>query len=579
MNRFLIPFLLTILLCMSCNRDIDILAGNKPEVTFDTEDLYYEVKIGAETTISPTYKYVDDKTQYRWTVDDEPGFASGASYTRHWEREGTYYLTLAVTNSAGTTVEELRVDVVPRALPTISFPISGDCLLLRVGTEYLLTPEIGNRHTEGLSLQWTLNGEPTGTSESCLIKAEKVGEYILALTATNIDGTVTEEITVKVVETLPYELAFPSHSHFDPSTVRYTFPGRAVYLEPTMSGLEGNTYVWTVDGKVTECTSRHMIYTPDRPGEHTVSVLVDGHATASVRVVAVDATEEGRRRPFTGSSQAARVKVLEWCPAPGQFIGDPTSGMDGSETTLAAANAWAQGRLDKQWFVSLGGFGGYIVVGFDHSVPNVEGQMDFSVTGNALINPSAAGGGSNEPGVVYVMQDTNGNGLPDDEWYELHGSETGKPEVVSNYAVTYYRPSGPKMNVQWTDNLGNSGTVDHHDFFHPQPYYWPAWVAGASYTLRGTRLPSRTSQTESGNWDNRVFDWGYADNLGSDVIGGQQEGAPANGFKIENAVLPDNSPIHLKYIDFVKVQTGVNAKAGWLGEVSTEVLGFKDLSR
>ena len=38
----------------------------------------------------------------------------------------------------------------------------------------------------------------------------------------------------------------------------------------------------------------------------------------------------------------------------------------------------------------------------------------------------------------------------------------------------------------------------------------------------------------------------------------------------------DGLPIHLKYIDFVKVQVGVNTKSGWLGEVSTEVLGFYD---
>lgn len=34
----------------------------------------------------------------------------------------------------------------------------------------------------------------------------------------------------------------------------------------------------------------------------------------------------------------------------------------------------------------------------------------------------------------------------------------------------------------------------------------------------------------------------------------------------------------LKYIDFVKVQVGVNAKSGPLGEVSTEVFSFADLS-
>ena len=38
----------------------------------------------------------------------------------------------------------------------------------------------------------------------------------------------------------------------------------------------------------------------------------------------------------------------------------------------------------------------------------------------------------------------------------------------------------------------------------------------------------------------------------------------------------DGTPADLKYIDFIKVQTGVNVKAGWLGENSTEVFGFTD---
>lgn len=35
---------------------------------------------------------------------------------------------------------------------------------------------------------------------------------------------------------------------------------------------------------------------------------------------------------------------------------------------------------------------------------------------------------------------------------------------------------------------------------------------------------------------------------------------------------------NLKYIDFVKIQVGTNAKSGWLGENSTEVFGVKDFN-
>ena len=45
------------------------------------------------------------------------------------------------------------------------------------------------------------------------------------------------------------------------------------------------------------------------------------------------------------------------------------------------------------------------------------------------------------------MQDVNGDGLPNDEWYELKGSEYGKPETIQDYAVTYFRP-GPKMCIR-----------------------------------------------------------------------------------------------------------------------------------
>ncbi len=85
------------------------------------------------------------------------------------------------------------------------------------------------------------------------------------------------------------------------------------------------------------------------------------------------------------------------------------------------------------------------------------------------------------------MQDVNGNGLPDDEWYELKGSETGNGSTIQDYEVTYYRPASARSNVYWTDNLGNSGSVDYNSY-HQQSSYYPLWMNQESYTLTGTRL-------------------------------------------------------------------------------------------
>jgi hypothetical protein len=52
--------------------------------------------------------------------------------------------------------------------------------------------------------------------------------------------------------------------------------------------------------------------------------------------------------------------------------------------------------------------------------------------------------------------------------------------------------------------------------------------------------------------------------------------ANANHFRISDAIDANGKHKDLEYIDFVKVQVAVNTKSGWLGEVSTEVLGFYD---
>lgn len=268
-------------------------------------------------------------------------------------------------------------------------------------------------------------------------------------------------------------------------------------------------------------------------------------------------------------THAEATKVYEYTPAPGQFINEPKMGFDGKQTTAEAAARYAEGRLEKGLDISLGGFGGYIVVGFDHNVLNFP-QYDFAVMTNAF-------DGSSEPAVVWVMKDENGNGLPDDTWYELAGSETGKAETVEEYAITYYRPSAPKMAVQWSDNLGVSGTIDYLEAHHKQDYYYPEWIEADSYTLVGTRLKAR-SYDDSGDgtyWVNPHFDWGYADNFSPEDFNAQDR---SNRFDISNAVNARGERVELDYINFVKVQSAINFQCGWIGEVSTEVRGFKDIN-
>lgn len=284
---------------------------------------------------------------------------------------------------------------------------------------------------------------------------------------------------------------------------------------------------------------------------------------------------QGGFRPSSPQSSAFINQVYEWTPAPGQYINDFGGDLSIDEpVSIQQAAGWAYQRLQKHNFVSLGAFGGYIIAGFDHSVKNT-GDYEIGVIGNAFLS---ANGNSNEPGIIYVMKDENQNGLPDDTWYELKGSDTFSEGTVRDYSVTYFRPEKEGGDVKWTDNFGNSGVVNYMGAFHSQPTYYPLWINSDELTLSGTCLKAKTQENpETGRWENPPFKWGYADNIGEDNI--SFEGfSNCNRFRISDAINSKGESVNLDYIDFIKIQTGVFSQAGWLGEVSTEVLGILDLT-
>ena len=254
--------------------------------------------------------------------------------------------------------------------------------------------------------------------------------------------------------------------------------------------------------------------------------------------------------------QESMVEVMEYLPAPGQFVNEGYSA-----TTMAEACAYAQERLESRYFVSLGGFGGYIVVKFDKPIRNSEGDYDFGIYGNSFK-------GSSEPGVVWVAQDANGNGVADDEWYELRGSESGVATTLQNYSITYARTEDERR-IAWRDNRGEQGLIERNSM-HPQDYF-PAWVVEDEYTLSGTLLPPNSEWSEiNQEWVLHAYGWGYADNF-SEV---DRAADRANRFRIIDARDATGEAVILAHIDFVKVQSATNRVHSAIGEVSTEVCGF-----
>ncbi|MDE6512999.1 MAG: cell surface protein [Muribaculaceae bacterium] len=347
---------------------------------------------------------------------------------------------------------------------------------------------------------------------------------------------------------------------------------------PLESALTGEKYVWTVNGD-TVSTDRSYIFLAREEGTYAMSFeIVDDSTPYYFEFTVTVLHEEVEYSPYIS-------RVYEYCPAPGQFVNEMPKYEPGDTYAdiLKKCEESISGTNDVM--ITLGAYGGYVTFGFDHTVINVVGEKDFRIWGNAfyeLTNPDARGG-SAEPGIVMVSYDTNCNGEPDDEWYELAGSEYYKPETLHDYSITYSRPEPghiPQEDetgylddvtyIPWRDSEGMTGYVAKN-IFHSQEYF-PMWEVGEKLTFWGSRLaPNGIDLSETGRYYVLyAYDYGYVDNHPNDF-------ADLNSFDISAAVDSAGKHVSLPGIDFVRVYTGLNQYCGWLGETSTEIARACDL--
>ena len=245
-------------------------------------------------------------------------------------------------------------------------------------------------------------------------------------------------------------------------------------------------------------------------------------------------------------------KVYEYVPATGQFVNELPKYETGDDEASMCRKCDQAIANNAGGLVSLGGWGGYITFGFDHSVENKEGR-DIQILGNAFYMSGSTEYGSSEPGIVLVSRDENGNGLPDDKWYELKGCLYDDPQTKHNVSITYTRAG---------DTI--------HNPFHEHLYY-PQWIKANELTFSGSMLPSQ-SVTINGQNVQRILDYGYVDNKPNNDIEG-------TSFDISWAVDTDGKPVNLPIVDFVRVYNAVQSTTEQTGEISTEIAGAKDLHK
>ena len=457
--------------------------------------------------------------------------------------------------------------------------ISGieEAYTLLEGAKLELSPSFKN--TEDATYLWYLDGKEVAKTQSYVFDQSKPNKYKLDLKVTNEGGVAEYTISIVVgakdmtIEGVAHKLisvVLPDYMK-DNGAIEWgeVTTTSKLYRFSEMTSVKGGTPLFVAAEK----------------GEYLLHVT-SGDIKSVVTIKVGD--NEKEVSPYF-------AKAFDYLPAPGQFVNKMPKYDEGdTQEDMNAKVAKSLVGKDAS-MITLGGWGGYVTMGFDHTIVNVAGKMDFRIEGNGFAassnpDPNAPLGGSCEPGIIMVSYDANGNGKADDEWYEINGSAnfSGKKELFyqkgvdsgndvetyRDFEMTYHKPTAETPAnitdyIYWTNNKGKVGYKFKHSF-HKQSYY-PLWVKENTITFKGIRL-NENGIDESGQGSYFVlyaFRYGYVDNYSNND--------DRAAIDIDWAIDKDGNKANLPGIDFVKIYNGVDQENGWLGEASTEVSKGYDL--
>lgn len=463
--------------------------------------------------------------------------------------------------------------------------ISGveDAYTLLEGAKLELNPTFKN--IENATFLWHLNGQVVATTQSYLFDKTNPGEYNLVLKVSN-EGGVAEYPTTIVVGPKDFTFDAVAHTLLSIELPDYVKDNGAIEWEVLSSASELYRFSqMAVESEEEGEKGESHLFVAAEAGEYLLQ-LTSGDIKGEVTIVVGE--NEKEVSPYF-------AYALDYMPAPGQFVNKLPKYEDGDTQDDMNAKVAESIVGEDASMITLGGWGGYVTMGFDHTIVNVAGKMDFRIDGNAFgananPKPNAPFGGSCEPGIILVSYDANGNGKADDEWYEIAGSGnfTGENEnfyqmgidngndmaTHRDFEMTYHKPKvETPANITdyifWTNNKGGKGyKFKHH--FHKQSYY-PLWVKDETITFKGIRL-AENGIDESGQGNYFVlygFNYGYVDNY--------PNRDDRSAIDIDWAIDKNGNKANLPGIDFVKIYNGVDQENGWLGEASTEVARGNDL--
>ncbi len=300
------------------------------------------------------------------------------------------------------------------------------------------------------------------------------------------------------------------------------------------------------------------------------------------------ATPAVAQSPFASS-------VIEYTPAPGQFVNDSLF----NDPVKALGRPYGDGFQDpgNSSLVTLGGFGGIIVLGFEQTVWDDAANpfgLDAIVYGNAFWvsgNPNRKWA---ECGHIEISRDVNGNGVPDDPWYLIPGTHITDP--ISQFEEQVWDDdiadaTYPPADASWLPP-GASGTWSTSGYALPLELFGavvlenPLGLDAEDEGIFGYADTSPTLALGDLDGDGAVEDPAalpeefYTRPDNPFLVGLTPGCGGGDGFDIAWAIDPVTGlPAELEGFDFVRLTTAVNVVSPGmpLGEKSTEIDAVADV--
>ena len=153
---------------------------------------------------------------------------------------------------------------------------------------------------------------------------------------------------------------------------------KVLSITPILAGEETYEMQWSIGDSVIS-SQKELEFIALNPGQYSITLQATNseQKKSTLDFTVTVKQEEKNYSPYITS-------IPEYKPAPGQFVNELPKYEEGDTQRAINQKVLEAIGYNTRGMITLGGYGGYVICGFDHTIVNVPGQYDLKILGNAF---------------------------------------------------------------------------------------------------------------------------------------------------------------------------------------------------